>query len=145
MSVRHLVYQLVAADEVVESVYGDRIVDEGAVGRWTGTPAGQQPGFPFLVLKYGEETRGVSRTTRVQLVEFWSYDTPTDLTRHDHGLDALYALLHQRGGDRAVDPDGGPDTYLVEANWEATSRGLVDDVLRASVRYATYRLVTNTP
>lgn len=141
MSVRHLMYSLLTANAGVQAVYGDRIVDEGNLGETPGTA----PAFPYLVTKYGEETRGASRTSRVQLVELWSYDHPTDYTRTDRGLDAIYALLHQRGGDRAPDPDGGPDTFLVEASWESTSRGLADDVLRASVRYATYRVVTNTP
>jgi hypothetical protein len=140
MSVRHLVHNLLAGDAAVAAIYGDRIIDAGNLGE----EHGLQPEFPFLVTKYGEETRGASRTTKVQLVELWSYDHPTDYTRTDKGLDAAYALLHQRGGDAAV-VVGEPTTHLVWCTWGSTSRDLADDVLRASVRYATYTLVTNTP
>jgi len=138
MSVRHLVHGLLAAHVPLTAVYGTRIIDEGNLGE---TP-GLIPPFPFLVTKYGEETRGSSRTSKVQLLELWSYDVPTDYTLTEKGLDAAYALLHERGGDKAV-VAGEPDTYLVEALWQSTSRDLMDDVLRASVRYATYKLVTN--
>ena len=140
MSVRHLIRNILVATAPVTAVYNTRIVDEGSLG----DREGQQPEFPYLVTKYGEETRGASRTTKVQLLELWSYDHPTDYTRTDLGLDAVYQALHQRGGDSAV-VVGEPTTWLVEALWQSTSRGLVDDVLRASVRYATYKLVTNTP
>lgn len=138
MSVRHLVYNLLTAAPAVTAVYSTRIIDEGALGE---TP-GLIPAFPFLVTKYGEETRGASRTSKVQQLELWSYDVPTDYTRTERGLDGIYALLHERGGDAAV-VVGEPTTHLVEALWQSTSRDLLDDVLRASVRYATYKLVTN--
>jgi hypothetical protein len=140
MSVRHVVYNVLTATAPVTAVYGTRIIDEGQLG----DREGQQPEFPFLVTKYGEATRGASRTTKVQVLELWSYDHPSDYTRTDAGLDAIYAALHQRGGDAAV-VAGEPTTWLVEALWESTSRSLTDDVLRASVRYATYKVVTNTP
>lgn len=140
MSVRHLVHQLLVGDAAITALYGTRIVDAGNLGE---TP-GLIPEFPFLVTKYGEESRGASRSTKVQLVELWSYDEPTDYTRTGKGLDAIYAMLHERGGDNAV-VAGEPTTHLVWATWGSTSRDLVDDVLRASVRYVTYTLVTNTP
>jgi glycine cleavage system aminomethyltransferase T len=77
-------------------------------------------------------------------VELWSYDVPTDYSRTERGLDAVYAALHQRTGVKSV-VAGETDTWLVQALWGSTSRDLADDVLRASVRYATYTLVTNTP
>lgn len=140
MSVRHLIHGLLTADAPVVAVYGNRIIDEGNLS----TVPGQQPAFPFLVTKYGEETRGASRSAKVQQLELWSYDNPTDYTRTHRGLEAVYQMLHERGGDmKAV--AGEPTTWLIQALWQSTSRGLVDDVLRASVRYATYKLVTNTP
>ena len=140
MSVRHLMYQMLSGDVAVTALYGTRIIDEGDLGK----TAGAIPEFPFLVAKYGEATRGASRTTKVQLVELWSYDHPTDYTRTDKGLEAIYNALHERGGDKAEVADE-PTTHLVWCMWGSTSRGLTDDVLRASVRYATYTLVTNTP
>jgi hypothetical protein len=140
MSVRHLIKNLLSGDAGVVAVYDTRIIDEGNLGEVPGT----QPEFPYLVTKYGEETRGASRTSRIQTLELWSYDVPTDYTLTEKGLAAAYALLHERGGDAAV-VTGEPTTYLVSALWESTSRDLTDDVLRASVRYATYTLVTNTP
>jgi hypothetical protein len=138
MSVRHLVHALLLGNAGVTAVYGTRILDAGALGE----EPGLQPEFPYLVTKYGEETRGASRTTKVQLLELWSYDHPTDYTRTALGLDAVYALLHERGGDNAV-VAGEPTTHLIWCTWGSTSRDLMDDVLRASVRYATYTLVTN--
>lgn len=140
MSVRHLVHNLLVGDAAVTAIYSTRVIDAGNLGEEDGL----QPVFPFLVTKYGEETRGASRTTKVQQVELWSYDHPTDYTRTDKGLDAIYALLHERGGGSAV-VAGEPTTWLIQALWQSTSRDLADDVLRASVRYATYKLVTNTP
>ena len=140
MSVRHLIRTLLTQDAGVAAVYGTRIIDEGNLGETEGT----QLAFPYLVTKYGEESRGASRTSKVQTLELWSYDVPTDYTQTEKGLAAAYALLHERGGDAAV-VAGEPTTYLIEALWGSTSRDLTDDVLRASVRYATYTLVTNTP
>lgn len=140
MSVRHLLHDLLVADTGVAAVYGTRVLDAGNLGE----DSGQQPVFPYLVTKYGEATRGASRTTKVQTVELWSYDVPTDYSRTERGLDAVYAALHQRTGVKSV-VAGETDTWLVQALWGSTSRDLADDVLRASVRYATYTLVTNTP
>lgn len=140
MSVRHLIAGLLGGAAPVVAVYGTRIIDAGNLGEKPGTI----PAFPFLATKYGEATPGGSRTSRVQLVELWSYDHPTDYTRTELGLDAIYDLLHERGGGAAI-VAGEPTTWLVEALWQSTSRDLTDDVLRASVRYATYKVVTNTP
>lgn len=140
MSVRHLIYGLLTADAGVTALYGNRIIDEGNLGEQPGLI----PAFPFLVTKYGEATPGASRRSKIQALDLWSYDVPADYSRTDLGLDAVYALLHQRTGGKAV-VAGEPDTWLVQALWQSTSRSLVDDVLRASVRYATYTVVTNTP
>lgn len=140
MSVRHLMFDLLRGNAPVVAVFGNRIIDEGALGE----TAGAQPAFPYLVTKYAEITPGVSRTTHVHSVELWAYDTPTDYTRIDKGLAAAYDLLHERAGDAAVRV-GEPTTHLMDCRWQSTSRGLRDDVLRASVRYASYTVVTNTP
>lgn len=138
MSVRHLVYGLVSGDPALQGVYDDRIIDAGALGGVDGIA----PAFPFLAVRYGEVSPGPRRTVEDLLVEFWSYDEPQDYTRTGKGLAALHALLHDRsGGSVLVD---GVTTWLISATWTGTSRDLSDDVLRASVRYATYRLITNT-
>ena len=137
MSMRHLLYTLLSGDAPVVAVYGTRIIDAGQLGE----TKGQAPRFPYLVTKFGERTPGANRTSFVQEVELWSYDDPHDYTRTEKGLDALFALLHQRGGGSvAVD---GVTTHLIQAEWLSTSRDFTDDVLRASAKYATYRLVGN--
>lgn len=138
MSERHLLYSLLTDDAAVTAVYQDRIIDAGELG---GTP-GIQPEFPFLAVKFAESLPGASSRSRRHSVELWSYGEDRDYTVLAQGLDAIFALLdHRHGGPVTAD---GVTTWLIEAKWESTSRDLRDDVLRASVRYATYTLVTNT-
>lgn len=137
MSVRHLLHGILTSEAPVNTLYGGKIIDSGELGETAGTI----PTFPFLVTVFGEETRGASRTSRLVQVELWSYDEPRDRTRTGKGLDAVYAVLHQRaGGSVLVD---GVTTHLIEALWQARSKDFTDDVLRASVKYDTYKLAIN--
>lgn len=137
MSLRHLLFGVLSVDAGVVGVYGDRIIDSGNLG----TPDGLIPPFPFLVTKWGEHTVGWG-SVEDRLVELWSYDNPTDYTRTERGLRAAQAALHRRAGGWA-DAEGSR-TWLIEARLDSVSRDLNDDVLRASVKYATYRLVGNS-
>jgi len=137
MSLRHLLFTVLSGDADVVAVYGNRIVDSGNLG----TPDGLIPPFPFLVTKWGEGTVGWG-TTEDRLVELWSYDISTDYTRTERGLRAVQSVLHRRAGGWA-DAEG-ERTWLVEARLDSVSRDLTDDVLRASVKYATYRLIGNS-
>lgn len=138
MSARHLLYTLLSTDPGIQAVFATRIIDAGELGETPGT----QPPFPYLVTKFRETTPGASRTSRRHLVELWAYDEPRDYTRLEKGLDAAFAVLHERSGGPVVAE--GETTWLVEGTWESTSNDLTDDVLRASTRYSTYTLVTNT-
>lgn len=138
MSARHLLYSLLTGDAGVGVVFGDHILDASELGETEGTA----PPFPYLVTKFGESSPGASRSTRRHTVELWAYDEPRDYTRLEKGLEAVFALLHQRSGGPVIAE--GETTWLIEGKWESTSRDLTDDVLRANVRYSTYTLVTNT-
>lgn len=138
MSERALLYNLLRVNAGVQAVFDNRIIDSSALG----AGEGQAPPFPYLVTKYGESVPGANRTSRVHTVELWAYDEPGDYTRLQKGLDACWAVLHeQTGGSATAD---GVTTWRMWSQWQSTSRDLTDDVLRAVVRYSTYRLVTNT-
>jgi len=137
MSMRHLIYNVLSATAGIQQVYSERIIDAGQLGDTEGQP----PEFPYLAVKYGERLPGPNRTSFVVEVEFWSYDDPYDYSRTEKGLDAIFDALDNRaGGSATVD---GVTTHLIEAHWLTTSRDFTDDALRASAKYATYRLVGN--
>lgn len=137
MSLRHLLYELLTTTPDVVAVYGDRVIDAGNLGE----ESGLIPPFPFLVTRWGEE-RPFRGTTRNALVELWSYDNPRDYTRHGRGLLAVQAVLHRQSAGPTVAE--GYRTWLIEGLLDSISRDLEDDVLRASVKVATYRLVGNS-
>ena len=137
MSLRHLLYGVLSEDAQVVAVYGDRILDAGNLGR----DDGHIPALPFLVTRWAEHTVGWG-STESRVVELWSYDNPTDYTRTERGLRAVQDVLHRRAGGW-VDAEG-QRTWLIEARLNSVSRDLTDDVLRASVKYATYLLVGNS-
>lgn len=137
MSVRHLLYSIISADVGVQAVYADRIMDAGQLGDL----AGQAPPFPYLVTKYGERSSSFSGTAIDVEVELWSYDDPHDYARTEAGLEALKSCLDRRAND--VVAVEGVTYRLIEARYAGTSRDFQDDALRASTKYATYRLVAS--
>ena len=120
------------------TVYGQRIIDAGALG---GT-SGVAPAFPFLAMRHGEETRSPAPRVFDRVVELWSYDTPRDYTRTERGLRAVQAALEAAVGHRTEVQ--GVAWWLIATRYEGTSRDLEDDVVRASVKYSTFRLIGNT-
>lgn len=138
MTLRHVLYTLLTTEPTITAVYGTRVIDAGELGDTTG----QTPVFPYLCTKWGEENPTLSRTGLSEDVELWSYDDPRDYTRTKKGFAAIQAFLHKRGPwSQVVD---GTKFWLNEARWLGTSRDFEDDVLRAGVKYATYRLIGNT-
>lgn len=137
MSLRHLLYALLTTTPEVMNVYAERIIDAGNLGE----EEGLIPPFPFLVTRWGE-SRPRWGTTEDALVELWSYDNPRDYTRHGVGLGAVQTALHRQSFGPVVAE--GARTWLVEATLDSVSRDLEDDILRASVKVATYRMIGNT-
>lgn len=138
MSLRHVLYSILTTTPGITAVYGDRIIDASNLGE----DAGSIPARPFLVTKFGARTPGPSRTSYSREVDLWSYGELGDFTVVEQGLDAVYAALHDRVGDKATTE--GVTTHLMGAALLSVSRDLVDDVYRATAQYATYRLVGNT-
>jgi hypothetical protein len=138
MSVRHLLYQILSGLTVVEETYGDRLIDAGSLG----APWGDPPRFPYLVTKYGEQSAAPVGRVQDCLVDLWSYDVPEDYSASEKGLRGIFDALDRRSGDSILVE--GVRYWLIEARFQATSQDLVDDVLRASAKYSTYRLIINT-
>lgn len=137
MSLRHVLYAVLTATPAITAVYGTRIVDAGELG----ATDGQSPVFPYLSMQWGNELPTASATGLNEEVELWSYDDPRDYTRTKVGLEAIKATLHKQGPwNQLVE---GRRFWIGEARWLGTSRDLQDDALRASAKYATYRLVGN--
>lgn len=137
MSLRHVLYTILLTDSDIVSVYSDRIIDSGELGHTDG----QTPVFPYLCTVWGQENPTMSPTGLDEQVELWSYDDPRDFTRTKKGLAAIRSFLDRQGPwSTVVD---GKRYWLTEARWLGTSKDFQDDSLRASAKYATYRLVGN--
>lgn len=115
MSLRHLLYSVLSTDPEIVAVYGNRIIDSGALGQDTGII----PVFPFLVTQWGSHTVGWG-TVEDRLVELWSYDVSTDYTRTERGLRAAQDALHRRAGGSVLVE--GSRTWLIEARLDSVSR-----------------------
>lgn len=138
MSLRHLVYGALASSSAWTAVIPTgRLIDSDALGIANAI----QPPFPFAVLKAGNESPTPSAHTRSQLFDLWVYDKPGDYNRIHNILDIARGVLHQRAGDRAT--VGGVEWWLMGINFTGASQDFRDDMLRATTRYATYRVVGN--
>jgi hypothetical protein len=112
-----------------------RLVDSDSIGRADGI----QPAFPFAVLKGGTEAPTPGFRTRSQLFDLWVYDKPGDYNRIHEILDTAYGILHRRAGGKVT--VGGVDWWLMDSRFQGASPDFKDELLRATVRYATYRVV----
>lgn len=138
MSLRHLMYRaLVTTPAWTALIPVARLLDSDAIGRVDGI----QPAFPFAVLKASTEDATPSYRTRSQLFDLWVYDKPGDYNRIHEILDVARDTLHQRTGDKVT--VAGRDWWLMNASFQGASPDFKDELMRATVRYATYRAVGN--
>lgn len=141
MTVRHVVYALLAARVSLAAIVGNRIYDANALG----TPTGKEiPQKPFIVMSYGEDTGGPREDATVEdrLVDVYAYQDPGDFTLVEYALREVKGALHRASG---LFGEGENKTWLTSASYVSGSRDLYDDIYRANCRYATYRLIGNTP
>jgi hypothetical protein len=138
MSLRHLVYgALTTTPAWTALIPVPRLIDSDALGIVNAI----QPPFPFAVLKGGLESPTPSRFTRSQLFDLWVYDKPGDYNRIHKILDVAMDTLHKRGGGSVTVE--GVKWSLMGINFVGASQDFRDDMLRATTRYATYRVVGN--
>lgn len=143
MSLRHIVFGLLASRSQLVSIVGNRIYDAGALG----TPTDKEiPAKPFIVINHGPNQAAPTEDARVQdrIVDVYFYSSPGDFTVVERGLTEIRAALHN-ASTSYVDPDDNDlKTWLTSSRFQGSSRDLYDDIYRANCRYETYRLVGNT-
>jgi hypothetical protein len=143
MTLRHIVYSLLAGSTDLVLLVGERIYDAGALG----TPTGKDiPAKPFVVTTYGPDQGGPAEDARVEdrLVDIYFYGEMGDFTAVERGQRAIKAALHNATGV-FVDPDTSQKTWLTLARFTGSGPDIVDDIYRANCRYGTYRLIGSNP
>jgi len=90
-------------------------------------------GEVFLIIKFGEMTRGMGPVNRSN-VTVWAYDKDRDYQRIDQMLKRIRVLFE------AVEATQTDTGWITTIRWTGDSEDLFDDVYRASARNSAYQM-----
>lgn len=125
---RASLYQLLASDEEITSIVGDRIFQASAVD--------QAPPRPFLIYRLGGVVPVPGSETGAVTAEVWAHDDPGSYVQLDNLLRAVKRLL--RG---TTHYSGAPGERIATTRWESDSTDLFDDGYRTNTKYTRFTLV----
>ncbi len=134
MSLANFIHTVLAADTLGLPSAGSSIMRSAP----TDVPNKEQ----FVILRWGTESPGPGRDSRVQVYDLsiWAYDRQPTYARLTTALNrAKNVLLALEAVQHTVSPAG----WITSISWQGRSPDLDDDVYKAAVRSDTYRIVAS--